>query len=122
MSYTLGMPDRRKAPRFRVALPVELPEGAGVTRDLSVCGVFLETDCVFALGEVIEFALVLRYVDPNRPVRLQCRGQVVRVEPRGESIGVALAITEYRFEGETAGGKGDDALGMGEPGHTSPLA
>ncbi|HSF32097.1 MAG TPA: PilZ domain-containing protein [Candidatus Tectomicrobia bacterium] len=116
------MPERRKAPRFRVALPVELPEGTGVTRDLSVCGVFLETERLFALGEVIQFALILQYVDPSRPVRLHCRGQVVRVEPRGQGIGLALAITEYRFNGEKGGGKGLEALGFGEPGHTSPLA
>jgi hypothetical protein len=101
MSYTLGTPDRRKAPRFRVALPVELPEGTGITRDLSVCGVFLETECVFALGEIIQFALVLQYVDPERPVRLQCRGQVVRLEPHGERIGVALAIMEFRLDANT---------------------
>jgi PilZ domain len=103
MSYTLGTPDRRKAPRFRVALPVELPDGTGITRDLSVAGVFLETERVFALGEIIQFALVLQYVDSDRPVRLQCRGQVVRLEPQGTRIGVALAIMEFRLDGETRG-------------------
>jgi hypothetical protein len=105
-----------------VALPVELPDGEGVTRDLSVCGVFLETEGVFALGEVIQFALVLRYVDPKRPVRLRCRGQVVRVEPRGTGIGLALAITEYRIDEEKGGGEGQNTAGDSELGYTSPLA
>jgi hypothetical protein len=45
----------------------------------------------------------LQYVDSDRPVRLQCRGQVVRLEPQGTRIGVALAIMEFRLDGETRG-------------------
>ena len=41
MADTLKIPDRRKATRFQVALPVEWPEGTGITRDLSAGGVFL---------------------------------------------------------------------------------
>jgi PilZ domain len=106
MNYSLGTPDRRKAPRFQVALPVELPEGTGITRDLSARGVFFETDRALALGEVIQFALILQYIDPGRPVRLQCRGRVVRVEQRGHTMGVAVAITAYRLDVQTRGGRG----------------
>jgi hypothetical protein len=98
MTNTVHTPDRRKAPRFQVALPVELPEGRGITRNLSACGVFFETDRVFAVDEVIQFALVLEYVDPSRPVRLQCRGHVVRVERRDNTVGVAVAIKAYRLD------------------------
>jgi PilZ domain len=104
MGNTLEIPDRRKAPRFQVALPVELVEGTGVTRDLSAGGVFFETDRVFGLGEVIQFALVLEYIDPGRPVRLQCRGRVVRLEPRGNTMGVAVAIAAYRLDAQSPGG------------------
>jgi PilZ domain len=104
MGDTLEFPDRRKAPRFRVALPVELVEGKGVTRDLSAGGVFFETDRVFGLGEAIQFALVLEYIDPGRPVRLQCRGRVVRLEPRGNTMGVAVAIAAYRLDAQSPGG------------------
>jgi PilZ domain len=98
MTNALGIPDRRKAPRFQVALRVELPEGTGITCNLSACGVFFETDRVFALEEVIQFALVLEHIDPSRPLRLQCRGQVVRVEQRGDIMGVAVAIKAYRLD------------------------
>ena len=50
MADTSKIPDRRKAPRFQVTLPVELLEGKGITRDLSACGVFFETDRLFVLG------------------------------------------------------------------------
>lgn len=98
MMNTSGIPDRRKAPRFQLALRVQLEEGTGVTRDLSACGVLFETDCVFALGDVIQFAIILEHIDPSRPLRLQCRGQVVRVEQRGDTIGVAVIITAYQFD------------------------
>jgi hypothetical protein len=103
MGDTLEIPDRRKAPRFQVALPVELMEGTGVTRDLSAGGVFFETDRVFGLGEVSQFALVLEYIDPRQPVRLQCRGRVVRLERRGNTMGVAVAIAAYRLDAQAHG-------------------
>jgi hypothetical protein len=104
MASTFEIPDRRKATRFQVALPVELVEGTGITRDLSARGVFFETDCVFGLGEVIQFALVLEYIDPGRPVRLHCRGRVVRFERQGNTMGVAVAITAYRLDALSYGG------------------
>jgi hypothetical protein len=106
MTDASGTPDRRKAPRFQVALRVELQGGEGVTRDLSAYGAFFETDRVFALGEVIEFAIILEHIDPNRPLRLQCRGRVVRVEQRGDTMGIAVVITAYRFNARTHGGMG----------------
>jgi len=106
MADTLKIPDRRKAPRFRVAIPVELLEGTGITRDLSAYGVFFETDRSFALGEVIQFALVLEYIDPRQPVRLQCRGHVVRLERQGNTVGVAVAVTAYRLDAQSRGGMG----------------
>lgn len=106
MADTLKIPDRRKAPRFRVALPVELLEGTGITRDLSAGGVFFETDRSFALGEVIQFTLVLEYINPRQPVRLQCRGHVVRLERQGNTVGVAAAITAYRLDAQSRGGMG----------------
>lgn len=104
MADILKKPDRRKAPRFQVALPVELLEGRGISRDLSAGGVFFETDRVFGLGEVIQFALVLEYIDPGQPVRLQCRGRVVRLERRGNTMGVAVAIAAYRLDAQSHGG------------------
>jgi hypothetical protein len=106
MTNASGTPDRRKAPRFQVALRVELQEGTGITRDLSACGVFFETDCVFALGDVIQFAIILEHIDPCRPLRLQCRGRVVRVEQRGDTMGVAAVITAYQFDTRAHSGMG----------------
>jgi PilZ domain len=91
-----GGPDRRRAPRFRVELRVEWEHGTGITRDLSVGGVFFVTPQVVAPGDPLECTLVFEHLDPDHPVRLSCRGQVVRVEPDDRNTGVAVAITAYR--------------------------
>ena len=49
-------------------------------------------------GTFIEFTLVLEHIDPERPVRLKCRGKIVRVEESGQKIGVAAVINSYTFE------------------------
>jgi hypothetical protein len=89
--------DRRQAARFRIAIPVELEGGMGTTRDVSLSGVFFETEQSFAPGEQISLALVLERVSPGRPVRLQCDGRVVRVTPVDRRIGVAVAFSSYKF-------------------------
>jgi hypothetical protein len=89
-------PDKRRAPRFRVELRVKWDHGTGITRDVSVDGVFFMTQQVCSPGDPIECTLVFEHLDPDHPVRLRCRGQVVRVEPDDGHTGVAVAITAYR--------------------------
>jgi PilZ domain len=102
----LGIPDRRRAQRFRVTLPVELKGGTAMTRDLSACGVFFETAQTFVTGQPLRLTLVLEHVDPGRQVRLQCQGRVVRVEPCSIGFGVAVDITAYRFDSQIGNGTG----------------
>ena len=92
-----GWADRRQAQRFHLAVPVELSMGTGTTRDLSVCGIFIETTQAFTLGEEVQLTLVLACFRPAQPVRLHCRGRVVRIEPSHISGGIAVAITAYQF-------------------------
>lgn len=78
---------------------------------MSASGVFFDTRERCVPGAPIRFALVLEHVDPARPLRLDCEGQVVRVEPRGELFGVAASITSCRVESPShraagAGGSG----------------
>lgn len=91
--------ERRRAVRFPIAIPVELEGGTGVTRDVSLSGVFFETDQFFLMGAPIRLTLVLERASPGQPVRLQCEGRVVRVERRQPELrlGVAVAIESYRF-------------------------
>lgn len=91
-------PEKRRATRHLGILPVEIEDGKGVTRDFSSSGIFFETDKSFTPGQVVEFTIVLEHVDPERPVRLKCKGKIVRVEESGQKIGVAAAINSYSFE------------------------
>jgi PilZ domain len=90
--------DRRQARRYRVAIPVELEHGTGLTRDISASGVFFETDLSCRLGTTLSFSVVLEHADPGGPWRLHCQGEVVRVEQRDGKVGVAVCFTSYRFD------------------------
>jgi hypothetical protein len=95
-------PDRRQARRVRVELRVEWAHGTGLTRDVSVGGVFFVTPQVVSPqvvspGAPITCTLVFEHLHPDHAVRLHCRGQVVRVEPADGHTGVAVAVTAYRL-------------------------
>ena len=89
--------ERRQAVRFPIAIPVELDEGTGITRDVSLSGVFFETYQRFAPGEPVRLTLVLERASPGDPIRLQCEGQVVRVRQSNAKAEVAVAITSHSF-------------------------
>ena len=89
--------ERRRAPRFRIDIRVELEEGMGLTRDVSLSGVYFETEQLFAPGEQVSLIMVLERVSAGRPIRLQCEGRVVRVSSFDKRTGVAVAISGYRF-------------------------
>jgi hypothetical protein len=78
-------------------LPIELEQGTGLTRDFNAQGVFFETDQVLSARETINFFIPLEQ-SYGQPVRVHCRGEVVRVETGGEKLGVAVALHSYSFE------------------------
>lgn len=90
--------ERRRATRFKGKLPIELEQGMGLTRDFNALGVFFETDQSLAVGETVKFVIPLEYSDWGHPFRMRCQGEVLRVEPSGEKVGVAVAIRSYSFE------------------------
>lgn len=88
--------EKRKEERVIASLPVDLGSTTGVTRDVSVSGVRFETDAHYAVGSPISFAVQLD--SPGGKMLLKCRGEIVRVEPRGERVGVAVRIAESTVE------------------------
>jgi hypothetical protein len=98
METTPGILCSSEVQSFRVEMLVELNDDTGITREISVCYVFFVTKHLFSSGEPIELTLVFEYVEPNHPVRLRCRGQVVHVEQRDDKMGVGAAIEAYQFE------------------------
>jgi len=94
----MGYTEKRRASRYRVSLPVELEQGSGTTRDISQSGIFFETAQSFVRGQLIRFAVILAYAHPSAPFRLCGKGPVVRVEQRGDKVGVAVALSAIRLE------------------------
>ena len=90
--------EKRRATRHQGKLPVKLKDAKGITRDFSSSGIFFETDKSFTLGQPIEFTIMLEHADPEGPIRMKCRGEIVRVEESGQKIGVAATIDTYSFE------------------------
>ncbi len=88
--------ERREALRLPMRLPVELERGNGWTCDISASGVFFETDESLTPGTPIEFSMLLEYAYPT-PLRLECEGQIVRVERCGGKVGVAAVMNSYRL-------------------------
>lgn len=86
--------ERRRAPRMAIGLPIELEHGKGLTRDVSASGVYFETDTPLAVGAQVRFAMVLPY---GTAVRVQCAGEIVRVERHESRVGVAAALTSSRL-------------------------
>ena len=78
------------------ALPIDLGNAAGVTRDVSASGVFFEIDANYRLGSKIEFAVQMD--TPGGKMVLKCEGQIVRIEPRVARVGVAVKIAESSLE------------------------
>ncbi len=98
--------ERRQAARIPVALPVELESGKGITQDVSTSGVLFETEISHAPGSPISLSLLLEHVDPSGPLRVHCRGKVVRVRRFGGKLHVAVALEAYRLEPAETGLRG----------------
>jgi PilZ domain len=83
-------PDRRRAPRYPYQASLEIEWGSARlkarTRDISVGGMFIESEDVLWVGAGFRAQLVT-----DRPVWLEC--SVKRVEP-GLGMGVAVAYPE----------------------------
>lgn len=95
----MNLTEKRKAERFTGAIQIELKEGSGITRDFSTEGVFFLTGQSLSLGEQLDFVMKLSYAHPSRTIPLRCRGEVVRIEPDLEKLGVAVAISERMLGG-----------------------
>ena len=87
---------RRGERRVLTALSVNLGNAKGVTRDVSASGIFFETDASYGLGNLISFTV--EFDAPGGKLLLRCRGDIVRIEPRGTQVGVAVKIIESTME------------------------
>ena len=102
------MQNVRKAKRYQLSAPVYLwwrhDDGkplqlAGVTRDISMKGIFFLTAAVIHVGTRLELEVVLPTLNgQGRGMTLHGEGKVLRVEPIG-TVEKGIAA-EVAFEGE----------------------
>jgi len=93
---TAKLPEKRRDQRIDTTRPVFLENATGITRDVSASGVFFWTSGMYALGKSIRFSMQVQRPEGN--MMLKCRGNVVRTQPRGTHVGVAVAISQSVME------------------------
>jgi hypothetical protein len=84
---------QRREDRARNTLPLKVSHdnGVGVTRDLSVSGVYFETSSRYHAGSVIKMTIAF---DGPAGMQLECEGTIVRVEDCGpDKVGIAVSMT-----------------------------
>ena len=93
--------ERRRAPRARAAIPLEIRKERGVikgrTRDISSTGAYCTLPLFVPLNTELSVSLVLPG-DKKKPKRVNCHGIVVRNEPvegggRAGGYGMAICFT-----------------------------
>lgn len=100
--------DRRSTRRFDVTLPITVgsypPQTAeslpGITRDLSIGGIYFTTGQELLPGREFEFtARFPAALTQGREVLIRARGKVVRAEKAdgNERVGIAAVIEKYEF-------------------------
>jgi len=83
--------EERRVERVKRALPVKLGRNIGLTRDISNSGIFFELQSSDGVGIPVSFSVELE--TPAGKMTLRCEGEIVRIEPRDESMGLAVKIT-----------------------------
>ena len=99
--------DSRRDERVSAMLPIRFEDGGvGVTRNLSPGGVYFIVSDTITAGQPIRFSLEFNMADAmTAELYLECVGEVVRVEPMGTRMGVAVKITEARLERRRVAGQ-----------------
>lgn len=101
-----GQPDRRSAPRYLLSLPIaaHAPQKAkpvaGLSRDISVRGVYFTIDQELTPGSVLDLSFTLpAEITEGMEVFVRAQGRVVRVERvvNAGRIGVAMVIQKYEI-------------------------
>jgi hypothetical protein len=101
-----GHPDRRSAPRYLLSLPIaarvaqKAEPVAGISRDVSIRGVYFTADLEFTPGSVLDLSFTLpAEITEGTEVFVLAQGRVVRVERETDAqrVGVAMVIEKYEI-------------------------
>jgi hypothetical protein len=86
----------RRDERFSSDLRIRLDHGEGVLRNVSASGIYFLTDLDLEVGRSLSFTLEFEAHQAG-PVSARCTAKVVRVDPQGQSKGVAVSFESIEF-------------------------
>ena len=86
--------EKRREERIRLEVPVMLANGMGMSRDISDSAIYFVTEQFLPPGSSVNFSVRLDHACPGKPLQLDCRGQVLRVEEAGKQFGIAASLGE----------------------------
>ena len=89
--------EKRASQRIQVEVPVYIGHEKAVTRDISWAGIYFLTTQAFDEGKKMSFSLDLTYALPGKPIKLDCQGEVLRVEKLGNQYGIAAKINDFQY-------------------------
>jgi len=89
--------ERRTEPRETLSLPVSMGScQAGVIRDLSASGLFMETDFGSEMGDLLDLEFTLG--SSNVHFKFLAQASVLRTECRDQRCGMAVKLISTRME------------------------
>ncbi len=89
--------EKRASQRIEVEVPVYIGQEKALTRDISWAGIYFLTEQSFSEGGDLNFSLDLSYALPGKPIKLDCHGEVIRVEQLGKKYGIAARINNFQY-------------------------
>ncbi len=85
----------RGSDRFDTELPVDIDGVQGLTRNVSATGIYFETGADHVPGSRVHFTIEMMVQGQKR--KLVCDGEVVRVDHKGSTVGIAARLVESFF-------------------------
>jgi hypothetical protein len=85
----------RGSDRFDTELPVDIDGVQGLTCNISATGIYFETDAAYEPGSRVHF--IIEMVVQGQKKKLVCDGEVVRVDHKGSTVGIAARLVESFF-------------------------
>jgi len=86
---------QRSADRYVSELPIEINGAQGVTRNISATGVYFETTVEPAPGSKVHFTVDV--IVEGEPLKMVCTGEVVRVDHKEGTVGIAVKLANSFF-------------------------
>ncbi len=91
----------RGADRFDTELPVEISGAKGLTRNISATGVYFEAQVSQEVGSHVSFTVEVTV--RGEVLKLVCEGEVVRVDHKDGTVGIAAKLGSSFFTNVSEG-------------------